>query len=199
MEALLWLYDQPYDPNVPVVCFDERPCFLIGQVLDPLHGSRALLAAIEPLTGKRLAEIYPRRTMKEDTHFCQALTQHWPQAEKIRLVQDNLNTHTRHAFYRSLPADEAFARAQKFEFFFTPKSASWLNMIEIAFSALARGCLNRRIATQAELRREVLAFFQEREAKGIPLNWQFTLPKARDKMNTHYQRVYPDNSKLKIA
>ena len=215
MEALLWLYDQPYDPNVPVVCFDERPCFLIGQVLDPLplttgqvtkehdaytkHGSRALLAAIEPLTGKRLAEIYPRRTMKEDTHFCQALTQHWPQAEKIRLVQDNLNTHTRHAFYRSLPADEAFALAQKFEFFFTPKSASWLNMIEIAFSALARGCLNRRIATQAELRREVLAFFQEREAKGIPLNWQFTLPKARDKMNAHYQRVYPDNSKLRIT
>ena len=118
MEALLWLYDQPHDPNVPGVCFDERPCFLIGQVLDPLplttgqvtkehdaytkHGSCALLAAIEPLTGKRLAEIYPRRTMKEDTQFCQALTQHWPQAEKIRLVQDNLNTHTRHAFYRSL-------------------------------------------------------------------------------------------------
>ena len=70
---------------------------------------------------------------------------------------------------------------------------------KIEFSALARGCLNRRIATQAELRREVLAFFQEREAKGIPLNWQFTLPKARDKMNTHYQRVYPDNSKLKIT
>ena len=215
MEALLWLYDQPYDPNVPGVCFDERPCFLIGQVLDPLplttgqvtkehdaytkHGSRALLAAIEPLTGKRLAEIYPRRTMKEYTHFCQALTQHWPQAEKIRLVQDNLNTHTRHAFYRYLPADEAFALAQKFEFFFTPKAASWLNMIEIEFSALARGCLNRRIATKAELRREVLAFFQEREAKGIPLNWQFTLPKARDKMNTHYQRVYPDNSKLRIT
>ena len=82
-------------------------------------------------------------------------------------MQDNLNTHTRHAFYRYLPADEAFARAQKFEFFFTPKAASWLNMIEIAFSALARGCLNRRIATQAELRREVLAFFQEREAKPI--------------------------------
>ena len=215
MEALLALYEQPQNPKAPVVCFDERPCFLIGQVLDPIplikgraakehyaytkHGSCALLAAIEPLTGKRLAEVYPRRTMKEYTHFCQALTKHWPQAEKIRLVQDNLNTHTPSAFYRFLPADEAFALAQKFEFCYTPKSASWLNMIEIEFSALARGCLNRRIATKAHLRREVLAFFQDRAAKRICLNWQFTLPQARDKMNAHYQRVLPHNSKLKIT
>ena len=215
MEALLALYEQPLNPKAPVVCFDERPCFLIGQVLDPIplikgraakehyaytkHGSCALLAAIEPLTGKRLAEVYPRRTMQEDTHFCQALTKHWPQAEKIRLVQDNLNTHTPSAFYRFLPADEAFALAQKFEFCYTPKSASWLNMIEIEFSALARGCLNRRIATKAHLRREVLAFFQDRAAKRICLNWQFTLPQARDKMNAHYQRVLPHNSKLKIT
>ena len=215
MEALLALYEQPINPKAPVVCFDERPCFLIGQVLDPIplikgraakehyaytkHGSCALLAAIEPLTGKRLAEVYPRRTMQEYTHFCQALTKHWPQAEKIRLVQDNLNTHTPSAFYRFLPADEAFALAQKFEFCYTPKSASWLNMIEIEFSALARGCLNRRIATKAHLRREVLAFFQDRAAKRICLNWQFTLPQARDKMNAHYQRVLPHNSKLKIT
>ena len=155
MEALLWVYEQPQDPKFPVVCFDERPCFLIGHVLDPMplikgrvakehyaytkHGSCALLAAIEPLTGKRLAEVYPRRTMS------QTLTKHGPQAEKIRLVQDNLNTHTPSAFYRFLPADEAFALAQKFAFCSTPKSASWLNMIEIEISALARGCLNRRI------------------------------------------------------
>ena len=82
----------------------------------------------------------------------------------------------------------------------SPPRLVWAHVKDhIEFSALARGCLNRRIATQAELRREVLAFFQEREAKGIPLNWQFTLPKARDKMNAHYQRVYPDNSKLKIT
>ena len=209
MEALLSLYEQPQDPKFPVVCFDERLCFLIGHVLDPMplikgrvakehdaytkHGSCALLAAIEPLTGKRLAEVYPRRTMKEDTHFCQALTKHWPHAEKIRLVQDNLNTHTPAAFYRFLPADEALALAQKFEFWYTPKSASWLNMIAIEFSALARGGLNRRIATKAHLRREVLAFFQDRAAKRILLNWQFTLPKARDKMNAHYQRVSPHN------
>ena len=213
MEALLWVYEQPQDPKFPVVCFDERPCFLIGQVLDPIplikgrvakehyaytkHGSCALLAAIEPLTGKRLAEVYPRRTMKEDTHFCQALTKHWPHAKKIRLVQDKLNTHTPAAFYRFLPADEALALAQKFEFCSTPKSASWLTMIEIEFSALARGCLNRRIATKAHLRREVLAFFQDRAAKRILLNWPFTLPKARDKMNAHYQRVSPHNQNLK--
>ena len=95
--------------------------------------------------------------LKEYTHFCQALTKHWPQAEKIRLVQDNLNTHTPSACYRFLPADEALALAQKFAFCSTPKSASWLNMIEIEFSALARGCLNRRIATKAHLRRKVNA------------------------------------------
>ena len=117
-------------------------------------------------------------------------------SKKIRLVQNNLNTHGIHAFYRHLPACEAFALAQKFEFFFPPKSASGLNMIEIEFSALARGCLNRRIATREGLRREVLAFVQEREAKRITLNWPFTLPKARDKMTAHYQRVYPDHQKI---
>ena len=111
MERLLWLYALPYDPRYPVMCFDERPCFLIGDEIEPLplqsgqvrkehyayekNGSCALLAAIEPLTGKRLAQVHPQRTKKEYTLFCQALAAAWPKAKKIRLVQDNLNTHTR--------------------------------------------------------------------------------------------------------
>ena len=144
MEHLLWLYAQPYDARYPVICFDERPCFLIGEVVAPFHdghvqkehyayeknGSCALLAAIEPLTGQRLGLVFPQRTKKEYTEFCQALVALYPRASKIQLVQDNLNTHNASAFYEQLPADEAFALAQKFEFHYTPKAASWLNMIE---------------------------------------------------------------------
>ena len=213
MEHLLWLYAQPYDPDYPVICFDERPCFLIGERLEPLplqkgqvirehyaytkHGSCALLGAIEPLTGKRLAEVYERRTKKEYTQFCQAIAAHWPEAKVIRLVQDNLNTHNASSFYEHLPAEEAFQLAQRFEFVYTPKSASWLNMIEIEFSAIARACLHRRIPDITQLRSEVLAIVRERDEKRIKINWQFSISAARTKMNTHYQRVHADNGKYK--
>ena len=134
-------------------------------------GSCALLAAIEPLTGKRVAQLYAQRTKKEFTLFCQELAAAYPHAIQIRLVLDNLNTHDFSAFYENLPADEAFALAQRFEFFFTPKSASWLNMIEIEFSALARLCLNRRIPTLTKLESEVMAFFDDRNRKQIKINW----------------------------
>jgi len=210
MEQLLWLYAQPYDPFHPVVCFDERPCFLIGEAVEPLplqagqvakehyaytkHGSCALLAAVEPLTGKRLAAVYPRRTKKEYALFCQAMVARWPEAKTIRLVQDNLNTHNASSFYQYLPAEEAFALTQKFEFIYTPKSASWLNMIEIEFSAIARQCLNRRIPTIDVLRSEVLALVHERDAKRIMIDWQFSIQAARNKMNSHYRRIHPENS-----
>jgi len=209
MERILWLYSLPYDPDYPVVCFDERPCFLIGEEIDPLplqsgqvrkehyayekNGSCALLAAIEPLTGKRLAQVHPQRTKKEYTLFCQALAAAYPKAKKIRLVQDNLNTHNASSFYENLPAAEAFALAQRFEFNYTPKSASWLNMIEIEFSAIVRQCLKRRIPTIEQLEKEVLAIIKERGDKQIKINWQFSLEVARNKMNTHYQRVFADN------
>jgi transposase len=213
MERILWLYSLPYDPDYPVVCFDERPCFLIGEEVDPLplqsgrvrkehyayekNGSCALLAAIEPLTGKRLAQVHPQRTKKEYTLFCQGLAAAYPKAKKIRLVQDNLNTHNASAFYENLPAAEAFALAQRFEFNYTPKSASWLNMIEIEFSALARQCLKRRIPTIERLEKEVLAIIKERNDKQIKIHWQFSIEIARNKMNTHYQRVFADNSLYK--
>ncbi|MBI1878205.1 MAG: transposase [Chloroflexi bacterium] len=103
--------------------------------------------------------------------FCQALAQAYPEAKKIRLVQDNLNTHNISAFYENLPADEAFALAQRFEFYFTPTSASWLNMIEIEFSALSRRCLNRRIPTFELLDTEISAFFQQREQQQVKIRW----------------------------
>jgi hypothetical protein len=214
MEDLLWLYAQPYDPRYPVICFDERPCFLIGEVLEPLavaegrvrkehyayerNGSCALLAAIEPLTGRRLAQVRPQRTKKEYAEFCQALAAAYPEATKIRLVQDNLNTHNASAFYENLPAAEAFALAERFEFHYTPKSASWLNMIECEFSAVSRQCLNRRIPTIQQLEKEVLAIVKERDEKRIKINWQFSIESARDKLNRHYQGVFAGNSKYKV-
>jgi len=192
-----------------VVCFDERPCFLIGDAVEPLamqsgqlrkehyayekHGSCALLAAIEPLTGIRLAQLHNRRTKKEYALFCQALAKAYPDAIKIRLVQDNLNTHDFSAFYENLPADEAFALAQRFEFFFTPKSASWLNMIEIEFSALARLCLNRRIPSFEKLESELMALIDERNRKQVKINWQFSIQASRKKLNKHYAVVNASN------
>lgn len=215
MELILWLYLLPYDPAYPVVCFDERPCFLIGDVVAPLAmqpgqlrkehyayeklGSCALLAAIEPLTGQRLAQVHAQRTQKEFTQFCLALAATYPDACQIRLVLDNLNTHTSAAFYTCLPADKAFALAQRFAFYYTPKKASWLNMIEIEFSAIARLCLHRRIPTQAQLETEVLALIAERSQKQIKIHWQFSIQTARTKLKSHYDNVRSATTKYHIT
>ena len=211
LEQLLALYALPYDPAYPVVCFDERPCFLIGDTLLPRPmrkgeiakqhyeyeklGSASLLAAIEPLTGRRLAHVCHRRTKREFTQFCQALAGAYPQALKIRLVLDNLNTHNASSFYEHLSAEDAFALAQRFEFIYTPKGASWLNMIECEFSVISRQCLDRRIATIERLRSEVLTLVEERSAKAIKIRWQFSIQAARSNFNRHYTRINPANQK----
>jgi hypothetical protein len=213
MEVLLALYSLPYNPDYPVICYDERPCFLIGETVEPLvmrsgrvrkkHyayeklGSCALLAAIEPLTGQRLVQVQPQRTKREYTLFCQAVAAKYPNAKKIGMVQDNLNTHDASAFYENLPADQAFALAERFEFYYTPKSASWLNMIEIEFSALSRQCLSRRIPTIQKLEQEILALVAERTAQHIKIDWQFSIQSARSKLNSHYTTVHDDNKKFK--
>ena len=158
-------------------------------------GSCVLLAAIQPLTGRRLAQVHQRRTKREFTLFCQQLAALYPDAIKIGLVLDNLNTQNASAFYEHLRADEAFALAQRFEFHYTPKGASWLNMIECEFSVISRQCLDRRIATIERLRSEVLALFQERNAKAIKIRWQFSIQVARSKFNRHYTRVNEANRK----
>lgn len=213
MEQILHLYACDYDKHYPVVCFDERPCFLIGEEVEGLamragqaarehyayekNGSCALLMAIEPKTGNRVARVFERRTKREYAQFMKELAGRYPKAKKIRLVQDNLNTHNVRAFYEAFSAEEAFALAQKFEFYYTPKSASWLNMIEIEFSALSKQCLNRRIATKEELSKEVMAIVKEREEKGIRIDWQFSIESARKKLNRHYQRVNAENAQYK--
>lgn len=213
MEALLALYALPYDPHEPVICYDERPCYLIGEAVAALpmttgkvakehyayekNGSCTLLAAIEPWTGKRLGLVRAQRTKKEYTEFCQAVVKAWPAATKIHLVQDNLNTHNASSFCEHLPAAEAFALAHRFQFHYTPKAASWLNMIEIEFSALARECLHQRIPSQERLEREVLTLLKERAAKRLKLHWQFSLSAARKRLNSHYTRVHAENDKYK--
>ncbi len=182
MEQVLWLYQQIYDPEYPVVCFDERPCFLIGDSVEPIsmqtgkvknehyayekNGSCALLATIEPLTGKRLVQVHSQRTKKEYTIFMIELAKNYPNAKKIRLVQDNLNTHNTSSFYENLPAAEAFELAQKFEFYYTPKVCRRLNMIEIEFSALSKQCLNRRIPTKELLEKEILTIVKSNRRSG---------------------------------
>lgn len=211
MERLLWLYSLPLDPRFPVVCFDERPCFLIGDTVCGLalkagsvskehyeyvkNGSCVLLMSIQPLTGKRLAQVYDRRRKREYALFLRELAAQYPRAEKIRLVQDNLNTHNLSSLYETFPAEEAFALSQRFEFYQTPKKGSWLNMIEIELSAIARQCLSRRIAGKAELEGEVLAVVKEREEKGIKIEWQFSITSARSKFNRHYESVRAENIK----
>lgn len=203
----------PYDEDYPVVCFDERPCFLIGDTIEPIkmssgqvakenyayskHGSYCVLAAIEPLTGQRLAHVKEQRTSKEFAEFMMALALSYPKAKRIKVVLDNLNTHTYAAFYRIFDAEKAAWLMQKIEFIYTPKSSSWLNMIEIEFSVLSRQCLNRRISCIKELRNEVLAFFKERSDKNIGINWAFTPQIARQKLNRRYVKINDENIKFK--
>lgn len=213
MEIILRLYLLPYNPSKPVICFDERPCFLIGNKVEGLemeaghparenysytkHGSCCVLAAIEPKTGKRLAHIRRKRRKKEFAKFMKHLAKIYADAEKIFVVLDNLNTHDFSAFYQEFCAEEAAALVERFEFIYTPKNASWLNMIEIEFSALSRQCLNRRIASINELGKEVLQYFKERNDKGIKIDWQFSIEVARKKLNKHYAKVNSENLKYK--
>jgi len=213
MEQILDLYAVPYSAAYPQVCFDERPCFLIGDSVAGLgmtagavkrehyayekNGSCALLMAIEPKTGKRLAQVCDTRTKRDYALFMKELAALYPRAQKIQVVQDNLNTHSTSAFYETFRAAEALALAQRFEFSYTPKSASWLNMIEIEFSAISKQCLDRRIPSKEELSREVIAIVKEREEKAIKINWQFSIERARVKMNRHYQQVNADNAQYK--
>ena len=209
MEQILWLYALEYDPHYPVICFDERPCFLIENIKSPIamrqgkitkehysykkNGSCALLGAIAPLKGKRIAKVYHRSTKKEYANFMSIIAAHYPDAIKIRVVQDNLNTHNASSFYQHYPPKKAFELMQRFEFYYTPKSASWLNMIEIEFSALARQCLNSRIPTKQLLEEKVVALVKERNEKNIKINWQFSINNARDKMNRHYKNININN------
>lgn len=202
MEDVLDLYEQPYDPKRPVICFDERPCQLIGDAIIPIpikpgspkkehyeyirNGTCCVFLAFEPLAGKRLICVKERRTMVDYADFMKLLAQYYPDAEAIMLVQDNLNTHTAGSFYEALPPDDAFQLAKRFEYHYTPKKGSWLNMAEIELSALSKQCLDRRIASMKKLADEVSIWEQERNAIGATVKWKFNKNNARIKLQRHY-------------
>ena len=202
MENILNLYEQPYDPKRPLICFDERPCQLIEDVLVPLpmepgkpkrqdyqykrNGVCTVLMAFEPATGWRFVQVRSRRTKKDYAEFMHALAQQFPQAEGIRLIQDNLNTHSPGSFYEVFKPEAAFALAQRFGMHYTPDHASWLNMVEIELSLLSKQCLDRRIGQVEILRREVLAWAKRRNAQRATIHWQFTKSKAREKFKKFY-------------
>lgn len=202
MEQVLDIYEKSYDPRRPVVCFDERPCQLLGDVLTPIpmksghamredyhykrYGTCAVLMAIEPLAGIRFASVTEQKTKRDYAEFMKNLARRYPDAEKIVLIQDNLNTHTPSSFYEVFPAHEAFTLTQRFEMVYTPKKASWLNMAEIELSALSKQCLDRRISKMRILAREVIAWFNARNQARIKISWQFTKNDARKKLNKAY-------------
>jgi transposase len=206
MERVLDVYEFKYDPLIPVICFDERPCQLIGDVMQPLpmksgkekridyhyerNGSAAVLLAVEPLTGKRIAEVTLQKTKKDYANFMKKLADAYPDAKKIILIQDNLNTHNSSSFYENFPAPEAFKLMNSFEMVYTPKKASWLNMAEIEFSALSKQCLDRRIGEFEILESEVAAWVEERNRNKIKLHWQFTKNHAREKFTKFYDEIY---------
>lgn len=178
MERVLDIYTRPYDTSRPVLCFDEQACFLIGDVMTPVpmepgrvakedyeyqrFGSCALLLAVEPRTGRRFVKVCARRTAEEYTAFMRELEQAYPEAVQITLVQDNPNTHHGGSFYKFMSPQAAHRLVGRFEWVYTPKHASWLNMAELEFSALQRQCLDRRIPSLERLSSEVEAWVAAR-------------------------------------
>jgi len=199
------IYEQPYNPRRPVVCFDERPCQLLGDVLMPLpmkpgrverqdyhyqrHGTAVVLMAVEPLAGHRIVKVTEQKTKEDYAEFMKDLVSYYANADKIVLVQDNLNTHNPSSFYEVFDAPEAFALSQRFEMAYTPKKASWLNMAEIELSALSKQCLDRRIAQRSILAKEVTAWVAKRNRLQTKITWHFTKSKAREKLNRAYETI----------
>jgi len=156
-------------------------------------GTACLLVAIEPLTGKRIVETSRQRTKADYCRFMQRVAASFPQAEKIVLVLDNLNTHNASSFYENLEPTAAFTLAQAFEMHYTPKKGSWLNMAELELSALSRIRLSRRIPAIEELDREVQAIVKQRNELAIKIEWQFSITQAREKLSRHYEKVNSKN------
>lgn len=203
------LYHLPYNEKRPVVCLDELPFQLLGEKVEPIKmkpgatrkfdyeyercGVASVFVAFEPKTGKRLLRVYRRRTKADYCRFQQAVVEFWAGAEVIIQVQDNLNTHNASSFYENLSPAEAYSLMKRFEFHYTPKKGSWLNMAELEFSAISRICLSRRIAEIETLSREIESIVKERNELEIKVKWQFTVENAREKLNRHYGNVISKN------
>ena len=204
MERVLDVYKRPYDTDNPIVCMDESPKQLISgaQPSTPLkpgmdarvdyeyvrHGMVNIFMANEPLAGKRMVEVTSFKTKKDWAKFVKRIAdESYPNANKITLVMDNFKTHAASAFYETFEPEEAKRLWDRFEFIYTPKHGSWLNMAEIELHVLNSQCLSRHISTKDKVKEEVAAWQNYRNNKGGKINWQFTTKESRIKL----RRLYP--------
>jgi len=203
MEKVLEVYKRPFDPLHPVVCMDESPKQLIAETKCPIPASPGqparhdyeysrcgvcnVFLACEPLAGKRMVKITERKTKQDWAFFLEEIAVQYKEAEKITLVMDNLNTHEPGSFYEAFLPEKAKALWDRFEFVYTPKHGSWLNMAEIELNVLTGQCLNRRIDDIGIVRKEVRAWQEFRNNRNAKVNWQFTTKDARIKLS----RLYP--------
>jgi transposase len=204
MEDVLAVYHRPYDEKRPLVCLDELPVQLVGETRVPLpprpgqparydyeyarNGTANLFLAFEPLLGWRAAQVTERRTAKDLAEVLRWLAEDvHPEARRLVLVTDNLNTHGPGCLYEAFEPGRARRIAERLEWHYTPRHGSWLNMAEIELAALGKQCLGRRIGSREELEREVAAWEEERNERQVDVKWQFTTAKARIKLH----RLYP--------
>ncbi len=203
MEQVLDVYKRPYDPLRPVVCMDESPRQLIRETRLPLAtepgevtrhdyeyercGVCNVFLAVEPLAGKRIIRITERRTKTDWASFLEEIARHYCRTERITLVMDNLNTHGPGSLYETFTPQDARILWDRFEFVYTPKHGSWLNMAEIELNVLIKQCLDRRIDSLNEMQTEVRAWQKRRDNVKSKIDWQFTSEDARIKL----KRLYP--------
>jgi hypothetical protein len=203
MEKVLEVYKRPYDENRPVICMDESPKQLIGETKTPIaakpgseekydyeyvrNGVCNIFMSNEPLAGKRFVKVTERKTKQDWAVFLEEIANQYTEAEKITLVMDNLETHKPGALYESFPAEKAKALWDRYEFIYTPKHGSWLNMAEIELNVLMGQCLAGRIPELNKVKSEAKAWQEARNNKNAKINWQFTTDDARIKL----KRLYP--------
>jgi transposase len=206
MEDVLETYALPYDPEIPLICMDEQPIQLLddsrptepmkpGQVQREDYeyvrkGSCSVFMFTEPLAGRRHVQASERRTKVDWALQIQELLDvHYPDAKRVRLVMDNLNTHTISSLYEAFPPEQALSLAKRLEIHYTPKHGSWLNMAEIELSAMTIQCLNRRIGSIEQLQREITAWEVDRNQAQKAVEWHFTTPMARGKLKHLYPEI----------
>ena len=206
MERVLDVYRRPYNVDNPVVCMDETPRQLIRETRAPIPacpgraarhdyeyercGVCNVFMASEPLAGTRMTKVTEYKTKVDWAQFLQEIAERYQDAQKITLVMDNLNTHSPGALYQTFPPDRAKALWDRFEFVYTPKHGSWLNVAEIELNVLIGQCLDRRIGSMHELREEVAAWQARRDQNHAKVNWQFTTENARGKLKRLYPTFY---------
>ena len=208
MEDVLDVYQRPYDPKRPQVCLDEASKQLLGEVRDPLpvqpgqptredyeyerHGTANLFMISEPLQGRRYVKVTDQRTRIDFAHVIKDVVDvHYPEAEIIVLVMDNLNTHSPASLYEAFEPAEAKRLADKLEIHYTPTHGSWLNMAEIELSVLGRQCLAQRIPDKGRLTEEAAAWEERRNRHRIRIDWRFTTADARIKLKRLYPSILP--------